>query len=314
MFFALKPKDDWIVSTGFAVLRPRRDKIEPRYLYACVFDKNFTDYLVSREKGAAYPAVLPEDIADAPILLPPLEEQRAIAGILGSLDDKIEANRRMNETLEAMAQAIFKSWFVDGELEGAKTAWKNGKIESIASIGRDALNPGRFPEEQFDHYSIPAFDEGRLPSLEKGEAIKSNKLIVPPNSILLSKLNPRIPRIWFPCVGKSRRSICSTEFLVVLPRQGVPREWIYGLLSSAEFLEKFATFVTGTSGSHQRVRPESLLAMSEHIPPQSMMERFAAVSEPIYARVARNLMEVQVLAATRDALLPELLSGRLEIK
>ena len=113
MFFVRETIPDLVVSTGFAVLRPRTDRVDPRFLYACVFDRSFTSYLVSREKGAAYPAVLPADIAEADIALPPLPEQRAIARILGTLDDKIELNRRMNETLEAMAQALFKSWFVD---------------------------------------------------------------------------------------------------------------------------------------------------------------------------------------------------------
>ncbi len=126
MFFAKQPEPDWVVSTGFAVLRARREFIEPRYLYACIFDKAFTEFLVKREKGAAYPAVLPEDIADAVIKLPPLPEQRAIAHILGTLDDKIELNRRMSETLEQMARALFKAWFVDFEPVRAKMEgrWK----------------------------------------------------------------------------------------------------------------------------------------------------------------------------------------------
>jgi type I restriction enzyme S subunit len=171
------------------------------------------------------------------------------------------------------------------------------------------LNPGDSPEEPFDHYSIPAFDEGQLPSIEIGAAIKSNKFIVPPNSILLSKLNPRIPRVWLPRTDGNRRSICSTEFLVVLPHDGVPREWLYGLLRSPEFLSKFATFVTGTSGSHQRVRPESLLAMLVRIPPKPTMTRFAAAVGPICKRIADNLREAQNLAAIRDALLPKLIGG-----
>lgn len=113
IFFVKETIPDLVVSTGFAVVRPRTDKVDPYFLYACVFDRSFTAYLVSREKGAAYPAVLPNDIAEAEIFLPPLPEQRAIARILGTFDDKIELNRRMNETLEAMAQALFKSWFVD---------------------------------------------------------------------------------------------------------------------------------------------------------------------------------------------------------
>ncbi|MEK7298697.1 MAG: restriction endonuclease subunit S, partial [Candidatus Margulisiibacteriota bacterium] len=113
MFFVSQPGEDWVVSTGFAVLRPKTPFIDPRFLYACVFDQAFTEYLITREKGAAYPAVSPEDIANAELSIPPLKEQQAIGSILGTLDDKIELNRRMNETLEAMARAIFKSWFVD---------------------------------------------------------------------------------------------------------------------------------------------------------------------------------------------------------
>jgi len=113
MFFVSQPGDDWVVSTGFAVLRPNIQLVDARFLYTSVFNQGFTEYLITREKGAAYPAVLPEDIASAEIRLPPLPEQRAIAHILGTLDDKIELNRRMNETLEGMARALFKSWFVD---------------------------------------------------------------------------------------------------------------------------------------------------------------------------------------------------------
>ncbi|MGC8720953.1 MAG: restriction endonuclease subunit S, partial [Thermodesulforhabdaceae bacterium] len=129
MFFVKDPEPEWVVSTGFAVLRPSVEHIEPRYLYACVFDRGFTEFLVKREKGAAYPAVLPEDIADAVIKLPPLPEQRAIAHILGTLDDKIELNRRRSETLEQMARALFKAWFVDFEPVRAKMEgrWQRGQ-------------------------------------------------------------------------------------------------------------------------------------------------------------------------------------------
>jgi len=140
MFFVSHAQPDWVVSTGFAVLRPRRDKIDPRYLYACVFDKEFTEYLVSREKGAAYPAVLPDDIAEAEIKLPPLPVQRAIAHILGTLDDKIELLRRMNETLEAMARALFK--LVRGLRPGDRQRPGGGKPHPRRTQGEGQAPPG----------------------------------------------------------------------------------------------------------------------------------------------------------------------------
>lgn len=148
MFFASEPNDDWVVSTGFAVLRPNIKLVEPRFLYTCVFNQAFTEYLITREKGAAYPAVSSEDIASAEIPFPPLAEQHAIAHILGTLDDKIELNRRMNRTLEEMARAIFRSWFVDFDPVRAKMEgrWKKG--ESLPGLPADLWDT--FPDKLVD--------------------------------------------------------------------------------------------------------------------------------------------------------------------
>ena len=147
MFFADQPGSNWVVSTGFAVLRPQVHMIAPRFLYACVFSQSFTEYLISREKGAAYPAVSPEDIGNAVIPLPPLKEQRAIAHILGTLDDKIELNRRMNRTLEEMARAIFKSWFVDFDPVRAKADGRNtGLPAEIAALFPDSFEDSELGE------------------------------------------------------------------------------------------------------------------------------------------------------------------------
>ena len=138
-------------------------------------------------------------------MLPPLAEQKAIAAVLGALDDKIELNRRMNATLEAMARALFQSWFVDfdpvrakldgrqptgldpataalfpnefedSELGHIPKGWTLGKVGDLATLNRGAVNPGDFPTETFDHFSLPAFDAGRTPKVELGSAIMSNK-------------------------------------------------------------------------------------------------------------------------------------------
>lgn len=108
--FIKKAKPNYIASTGFAVVSPQ-SSVEPRYLYYYLTSNPFTDYLSRVSDGGAYPAFNPSEISNAEIPLPPLPEQKAIALILGTLDDKIELNRKMNETLEAMARAIFKSSF-----------------------------------------------------------------------------------------------------------------------------------------------------------------------------------------------------------
>jgi len=286
------------------------------------FSADFVYYNLSTRKGelqtlacsgSAQPILNKGHFSQLPILLPSLPEQLAIASILGALDDKIELNRRMNETLEALAQSLFKSWFVDTTQSSLPKGWRKGKVSDLATLSRDGLNPGEFADEIFDHYSLPAFDEGRTPKSEIGNTIMSNKFIVPPDCLMVSKLNPRIPRIWLPDLRGQNRAICSTEFLVATPKAGVSREFLYCLFKNESFAIVFATMVTGTSGSHQRVKPEGLLNMDTPLPPESLIQEFTGTVAPMLKRVSQNIHESRTLAALRDTLLPKLLSGELRI-
>lgn len=293
--------------------------------------------------GSAQPILNKSAFSKLTITLPPLPEQKAIARILGTLDDKIELNRRINATLEAMARALFQSWFVDfdpvhvlagtkpeqppflsaealakagfpntfqdSELGPIPEGWEIGTISDLTQFSRSSLTPANFPDEVFDHYSLPAFDEGRTPKLELGGDIKSNKLTVPPSAVLLSKLNPHIPRIWAPSINGKRRGICSTEFLVASPTALASREFLFFLFTSDAFSRVYGTLVTGTTGSHQRIKAESVLATSTAVPPAALVEGFTAIAKPILACINQNIEQSRTLSTLRDTLLPELLSG-----
>ncbi len=273
------------------------------------------------------------------VTLPSLPEQKAIAAVLGALDDKIELNRRTSATLEAMARALFQGWFVDFDpvrakldgrqpigLDSATAAlfpnefeesdlgpipqgWSIGKVNDIVTFNRGSLDPSEFPDELFAHYSLLAFDEGRMPKLEVGAAIKSQKLVVHADEVLVSKLNPHIPRIWLPDLTTETRAVCSTEFLVTRSRSTMSREFLFCLFTSGAFASEYATLVTGTTGSHQRVKAESVLQMNIVIPPIPLVDRFSAFAKPVFDKVVRGIRESATLAAIRDALLPRLLSG-----
>jgi len=281
---------------------------DARYLFYLL--RSQRERIKSLASGAAQQNLSGLQIKNFKLPFPPLPEQRAIADVLGALDDKIELNRRMNETLEGLARALFKSWFVDGVGE----EWEEKELGEIFEIKRDALNPANFDSEQFDYYSIPAFDNGKIPDKEIGGNIKSNKFLVPDDIVLLSKLNPDTPRVWLPFVSQEMRSICSTEFLVVKSHGVFPREYIYSLFCSDAFTQQFSTMVTGTSGSHQRVKPESLLKMSIIAPPQNTAQEFAETIKPVLRRVHSNSEQSRTLAALRDALLPRLMSGEVRVK
>jgi type I restriction enzyme S subunit len=334
-------QEGWLCGTGAILLRIKGKAVDPEFLSFFLSAEESVLWLKQHAVGAVMPNLNEGVIRQIPLKLPPLAEQKAIAAVLGALDDKIELNRRMNATLEAMARALFQSWFVDfdpvrAKLDGRPPAaldpataalfpdsfrdseaghipkgWTVGKVSDLATLNRGAVNPGDFPTETFDHYSLPAFDNGRTPKVELGSAIMSNKLTVTPNSVLLSKLNPHIPRIWLPDLHASRRSVCSTEFMVACSKPGVSREYLFSLFTSSAFASIYGTLVTGTTGSHQRIRPESVLDMKIVIPSPSLIRAFTDLAKPMFDRINRNTEQSRTLATLRDKLLPKLLSGEL---
>ena len=322
-------------------LRGKLGVVDNTFLKFLLQSQPVQEQLRSRATGTTVLGIRQSELRKISLTLPPLAEQKAIAAVLGALDDKIELNRRMNATLEAMARALFQSWFVDfdpvrAKMDGRKPVgldpataalfpdsfrdselghipkgWRVGRVDEVSDFSRASVTPAEFPEETFDHYSLPAFDDGRAPRAELGKTILSNKLVVCHDSVLLSKLNPHIPRIWLPDLRPNRRSVCSTEFMVTTPRAGITREFLFSLFTGPAFASVYGTLVTGTTGSHQRIRPESVLGMQALIPPVGVIGAFGTLTKPMFDRIHANLQQSRTLATLRDMLLPKLLSGEL---
>lgn len=298
------------------------------------------DFLAYSDK-AAVPGVNRNHLHEAIVSMPPLSIQLEIASLLGALDDRIALLRETNATLEAMAKALFKSWFVDfdpvhanagtraatlpAELQAlfpstftdtpqglVPEGWRMGVVGDVVQQKKGSVNPLQATERLFEHYSLPAFDNNQIPVLEQGEQIKSNKTPLPSNAVLLSKLNPHIPRVWLPFeYGDS--AVCSTEFLAYSPINGASKEFIYTLFTSVNFLMNLRQLVTGTSNSHQRVKPDHVLGLELVIPSKGILAEFENAVKPLFARIGQNRQQAQTLATLRDTLLPRLISGQLRL-
>ena len=317
--------------------------IEKEYLFYLLNSRMFQVPLLNSGDRSAQAGFNKESISTIPFPLPPLPEQQAIASILGALDDKIDLNRRMNETIESMARAIFKSWFVDfdpvrAKMEGkqpfgmdAETAalfpdrlveselglipegWDVVAIGTLVELDRTSLKPEEFPETTFLHYSIPAYDSGQSPSLDIGSSIKSSKFVVTDDVVLVSKLNPRTPRVWLPDHDTNQQAICSTEFLVLRPRNIENQMLIYVLCCQSSFRNRLMAVATGTSNSHQRVRPDDILD-SKIAFDAEVAEKISCHLSSIATLVLNNRNESRTLAELRDLLLPKLVSGEIRVK
>ena len=331
-----------LCGTGALLLRVRSPRVDPSYLAMFLSSDASYRWLRTHAVGAVMPNLNTDIIKSLPLELPSIEEQRSLARFLGAIDHRIALLRETNATLEAIAQALFKSWFVDFDPVRAKQqglapagmdeataalfpdcfeesalglvpkGWRQGTVSDFAQIHRGSVNPGGSGDTLFEHYSLPAFDAGQMPVRELGAEIKSNKTLVPRDSVLLSKLNPHIPRVWLP-VDAGPHAVCSTEFLVFVPAVGASREFAYCSFVAAPFQERLRQLVTGTSNSHQRVKPDGVLTLSTVMPPSPALDAFTLEVRPMFERVGLNRLQAQTLATLRDTLFPRLISGQLRL-
>ena len=248
----------------------------------------------------------------------------------------------MNDTLEEMARALFKDWFVDfgpvhAKMEGREpylptevwALFPNRLVDSelgpipagwdVCSFGdivkqlRSNVNPQLSPNTLYNHFSIPAFDQGKIPMREYGYDIKSTKSQLEPGVVLVSKLNPEIERVWLVDVQPDEKAICSTEFLVLLPTPPFQRSYVYCLTQSPPFRSQIQSLVTGTSGSHQRARAETVLSLQSILPPSPIIHAFDYQSSVLLDRSLALHKGTNALATLRNTLLPKLVSGEIRV-
>ncbi len=267
------------------------------------------DLLMQSEIGATRKALTKGMIEELEILIPALPEQKAIANLLSSLDDKIDLLHRQNKTLESMAETLFRQWFI----EEAQEEWAEFSVSDFADHIKENVVPAKSKSEYYHHYSLPAFDEGKRPTLELGSEILSNKYKVIEHSILVSKLNPKMPRIWPVSSLPSKNSICSTEFQVLTPKNIRLYGYLLFLLRSNDAVDALSMAASGTSGSHQRVRPEDIFNIKTRLPSLARAEQYSDMVMPGIAKTATNLVQIETLEKLRDTMLPKLMSGEVTV-
>ncbi|MGE0294774.1 MAG: restriction endonuclease subunit S [Hyphomonadaceae bacterium] len=342
----------FVCGTGAIRLRvAENDLVDAEYLSHVLADPASISWFKHHAIGATMPNLNEGIIKSFPLSLPSIQYQHRVAAIMSAMDDKIELNKRTNETLEVLAQAIFGDWFVDfgpvrrklaGErdpvaimggitldpVKAAKvaalfpdaldgnaqpTSWRVYALGELADLSKKTTAPSNQPNDLFAHYSLPAFDAGVGPAMDWGADIKSNKTVVPPGAVLLSKLNPEIPRVWIPDEPNGTTPVCSTEFLVLMPSAVSNRSLLYSLFGSHSFRKTLEGMVTGTSKSHQRVNPTALLNVNAVLGTSAIFEAFGQFADPLIARRLAASIESRTLAETRDYLLPRLMSGKVRV-
>ena len=340
---AVRTSFDGICSTDIWVIRAK-EGVDQGFLYYCIASWPFVDFANAGSEGTRMPRAKWEYVSRYKILLPSLSEQRAIAHILGTLDDKIELNRRMNETLEEMARAIFKSWFVDFDPVRAKMdgSWRRG--ESLPGMPAEMYD--LFPERLVDSElgEIPeGWRVGTLgtvlqqriercrPSLEIEaipyvpiDCISSKSLFLTTNKsgkearssltrfyqgdLLFGAMRPYYHKV---CIAPFNGTTRTTAF-VLFPKEPYDFGFSTMLLHAPDTIA-YATRHSIGSTIPYAVWTSSLEEMQVILPPERIRKEFNRVVYPLLTKIPSVYFENRTLADLRDTLLPKLISGELRV-
>ena len=311
-------------------------------------DRRFCYYLLKSldlarfNAGSGVPTLNRNHIHPLPVLCPPLPEQRAIAHILGTLDDKIELNRRMNQTLEEMARALFKSWFVDFDPVRAKMEgrWQRGEtlpgmpaeLYDLFPDGMVDSELGEIPEgwevralgDVANEVRVSAQPQSIKPGTpyialehmpkrcltlsewDVADGVGSSKFRFKRGDILFGKLRP-----YFHKVGIApMEGVCSTDIVVVAPAADCWFGFVLGHISSDAFVDYTDTTSTGTR--MPRTKWRDMARYEIWLPGRLLAEAFTLQIQPWVQQIVSAIHESRALASLRDTLLPRLISGKLQ--
>ena len=331
---------DTIVDNNMMGAVPRDDMVDPRFFYYALSQFDFSRIA----QGTALPYLTVTSLSELKLEVPVFSEQRAIAHILGTLDDKIELNRRMNETLEAIARAMFKSWFVDfdpvrakmsgeppesicqrlgltpdllvlfpdrlvdSELGWIPEGWKVKPLDSIADY-LNGLALQKFPPESETEW-LPVI---KIAQLKKGDTNGADRAsrnlkpeyVVNDGDVLFSWSGSLAVDVW--CGGSGALN----QHLFKVTSANYPK-WFY-LYWTKHHLAHFQGIAAGKAVTMGHIQRKHLTQALCVVPQKSTMNRLTGIMAPLLEKQIENRKTSRTLATVRDELLPKLLSGELRV-
>lgn len=291
--------------------------LNSKYLYYWILSPECRHQIDTKCIGSTQKALTIETLLRFNVLLPSLPRQETIVAVLSCLDDKIELNNRINKNLEAQAQAIFKSWFVDfepfqdgefvdSELEQIPLAWNYGPISSICEYSKrriavNSLNLTNYcSTENMLPNKLGVATASGLPNTGQTTAYKKG-------DTLISNIRPYFKKIFYADMDGG----CSTDVLCFVPTYDIYSLYLYQTLYSDTF---FDFIIAGSKGTKMpRGDKKQIMQYPVVIPPENVLNKFNSILIPMVKKISNNKRENISLVKLRDTLLPKLMSGEIQI-
>src|ERR1035437_703918 len=269
--FLYRGIEDAVFASYLIRFRINPEEADPAFIWYNLRSKRWWNFINSSKTGSAQPGANAKVLGQFPVSLPPLTEQKSIAQILASLDDKIELNRRMNETLEALAQSLFKSWFVDATQSALPKGWREVPLPEAIRV-----NPPR-PLRKGE--VAPYLDMANMPTrsaraLEIVDREFGSGMRFKNGDTLVARITPCLENgktCFVDFLNDDQIAWGSTEYIVLQPKSPLPPEFAYFLARTDEFRAFMISNMTGTTG-RQRVPAECLSNFKVAIHPAELAE------------------------------------------
>ena len=317
-----------VIDTAF-YLRPRTD-IDLRWAYYQLLTQDIN----GMDSGSAIPSTSRTAFYELPVTIPPLPAQRTIGEILGTIDERIALSQRMNQTLEAIAWALFQSWFidfdpveakeikptlptdladlfpdrlVDSELGPIPDGWDARGLDEIATLV-NGLALQKYPpttEQSLPIIKISQLRSGKLQGADLASAELDPKYVVHDGDILFSWSGSLECRMW-----TGGKGALNQHLFKVVPNR-TPKWLCY--LAIHRHLSDFRSIAAGKATTMGHIQRHHLSNAKQAVPPREILQHLNTVIEPILERKVESAIEARDLATLRDALLPRLISGRLQV-
>lgn len=291
-----------------------KDSVDKDFIFYVVSSPAFRQYLECNATGTTIKNISLKQMREYEFLLPPIDEQKQISSVIKMIDEKIKNNRMINENLEQQADALFKSWFVDYEQFGGVVPpdWYTTTLGSLCSCELGGT-PSRAKLEYWN---------GNIPWINSGE-VNNFRITKPSESITELGLNKSATKL-LPSkttviaitgatlgqVSLLEISSCANQSVVgVIPNEHMPYEFIYPYIKAN--IQELVSHQTG--GAQQHINKQNVENLPIVVPSYEPLREYTNLVRDLYAFIAKNCFENNYLTELRDALLPKLMSGELDV-
>jgi len=300
-------KNELSTNQGFQSLVPKENVIT-EYLYYLLKDN--IEYLKSQASGTTFGELSKSTLKKLLFLLPPLPEQKAIAEVLSSIDDKIDLLHRQNKTLEEMAMTLFRKWFI----EDVKEDWEEVKLGEYFDL------LGGFPFKSKDYsdfgkykiITIKNVQDGYL-DISNSQTIENLPQNIKPYQILeigdiLISLTGNVGRI---CIVDTNNCLLNQRVAKIVPKNSEWKPFAYFYFKRAEITQILTNLAKGSA--QLNLSPIETLKLTDTFPSSERIEKFNKIVQPIFEKILTNKQQIRRLEQLRDTLLPKLMSGEVRI-